>query len=128
MSILFKNIGGKKYAYQAYRVGNKVVHKYIGPAVSEATAEKIAVIKSTKKVPQKLHRFFWDVDPLKLDTKSNTKYIVERILEMGDLNAIQWLEWIYPAKVIMEVIETTRKVSQKSKNFWRIWYEKQPLY
>lgn len=123
MSVLFKKIGGKKYAYHAYRIGNKVVHRYIGPAEKESTVSMIAVIGSERGVPQRYRHFFWEVDPLKLDTRRDAKYIIERILEMGDLSTVKWLQWTYPARVIMETLETTRKVSQKSKNFWRIWHE-----
>ena len=43
-------------------------------------------------------------------------------LEMGDMDAVQWIQRIYPTKTIIEVCESSRKVSLKSRNFWRIWF------
>ena len=122
MSIILKNIGKKKYAYSAYRVGDKVIHKYIGPASNVDVAAKIERLRSEKALPERLQALFWDTDADKINLRANATYIIERILEMGDPKAFEWLQRIYAAKNIIEVIETSRKVSPKSKNFWKIWY------
>lgn len=124
MSLLIKKIGRKKYAYHAYRVGRKVVHRYIGPVDSPDVYSRVAAISSENSVPSDYHRFFWDTNALKLDTKKDMVYIIERILELGDMCAVKWLEWMYPVKKIMDTLKTTRKISDRSKNFWRIWYER----
>ena len=43
-------------------------------------------------IPQDLRHYFWDVNPLALDIEHNKRFIVERILEKGDVNATQWLK------------------------------------
>jgi len=120
--VLLKTIGKKKYAYLAYRRGDKIVQKYLGPAEDKRVAQQIERSKSEKMIPEKLFKLFWDADPAKIKLGANGRYIIERILETGDMEAFEWMQRIYPARMIIEVFETSRKVSQKSKNFWEIWY------
>ena len=123
MSIVIKTIHEKRYAYTAYRVGEKVVHKYLGPISKPEVNAAIAEIESWKKIPEALRPLFWDTDAAKIDVKKNSRYIVERVLELGGLPALNWLERLYPARKIIEVLKTSRKVSEKSKNFWEIWFD-----
>lgn len=122
LSILIKKIAGKKYAYLAYRIGKKVVHKYLGPASNNEVVAKIEELRSEKKVPKQYYPFFWDTNPKKINLKRNSRYIIERVLEIGDLSALQWIQKIYPTGTIIEVCEESRKISAKSKNFWEIWF------
>ncbi|MBI5885474.1 MAG: hypothetical protein HZB85_02700 [Deltaproteobacteria bacterium] len=59
----------------------------------------------------------------KIDLKANSRYVIERALETGGFEEILWIQKVYPANLIMETCETSRKVSQKSKNFWRVWFD-----
>ncbi|MBI5043038.1 MAG: hypothetical protein HZC10_04240 [Nitrospirae bacterium] len=122
MSILIKKIAGKKYAYLAYRINKKVVHKYLGPASNKEVISKIAELKLEKKVPKRYYPFFWDASPREIDLKRNSRYIIERVLEMGDLNVLQWIQRIYPTRMIIEICKESRKLSAKSRNFWEIWF------
>lgn len=122
MSILLKKIGGKEYAYLAYRDGARVVHKYLGPAESGRVAKKISEMQASEKVREEYRALFWDTDLKNIHIRRNAGYIIERVLEMGNLSALAWIQGLYPARKIIEVIETSRKVSPKSKNFWQIWF------
>ena len=75
-----------------------------------------------KEVPDKFLSLFWDTAPSSIDLKTNSRYVIERVLEIGGLDAVQWLQRIYPTKIIIEICNTSRKISHKSKNFWRIWF------
>lgn len=123
MAITVKTIHGKRYAYAAYRLGEKVVHKYLGPMSKPEVNAAIAEIESWKTIPEALRPLFWDTDAAKIDIKKNSRYIVERILELGNMNALSWLERLYPARKIIEVLKTSRKISKKSKNFWEVWFD-----
>lgn len=123
MSIVIKVIGNKKYAYLAFRRGNKVIHKYMGPVSDREVAKNIKKTKEEKQVPKRFHAFFWDTNPLKIDIRRNATYVIERVLEMGDLDALYWIQRIYPTKQIIETYEVSRKISLKSKNFWKIWFK-----
>ena len=122
LSIIIKKIGKREYAYFAERQGDKVVQKYIGPFLDPKVQNKIKKFKEEKKVPALFYHLFWDVNPLKVDLKKNRRYIIERVLELGDINALQWLENIYPTKLILETCETSRKIYKRSKNLWLIWF------
>ena len=99
MSILTKTIGKKKYAYLAYRSGKKVVHKYLGPVSNPDVVSKIEELRSEKKIPKKLTAFFWDTNPEKIDLKANSRYVIERIMESGNMDAFEWIQRIYPANL-----------------------------
>ncbi len=122
MSIVVKKIGNKEYAYRAYRVGERVVHKYLGPSSSANVATQVARTAERKKVPEKFRSLFWDVDPAAIDLKIHSTYIIERVLEIGGLDALFWLQMIYPTSLIIDVCEESRKISAKSRNFWKIWF------
>ena len=71
-------------------------------------------------IDQGLHKYFWDVSPAKLDPQAHKKYIIERILDMGDDPAVSWLRRTYSKADILQVIEKSRRLSAKSKNFWKL--------
>ncbi|OGQ57788.1 MAG: hypothetical protein A3J24_02155 [Deltaproteobacteria bacterium RIFCSPLOWO2_02_FULL_53_8] len=123
MSTVIKNINGKEYAYIAYRSGRKVVQRYIGPVSSPATKARLEAIASQKAVPQEFSWLFWDTDPAKIDLKANGRYVIERVLETGGFEEFSWIQKVYPTRLIMETCEISRKVSPKSKNFWRVWFD-----
>lgn len=72
-------------------------------------------------LPKTLHKYFWDIDPKKVDVNKKSKYFINRLLELGDSKAIGWLNRNFDKKVISNTIETTR-LSPKSKNFWQHVY------
>lgn len=123
MSIVMKTIGNKKYAYQAYRKGDKVIHRYLGKISDKNVLTRIEAIKTERQVPPQFYPLFWDVAPDKISIRTNAKYIVERVLEMGTFEAFQWIQKLYPTKLIAETCATSRKISEKSKIFWKIWLE-----
>lgn len=122
MSIVIKKIGSREYAYEAYRHGSKVIHKYLGPALGVDAQSKIFRLRSEKILPEKYRIFFWDADPNQIRVKTHSRYIIERVLELGDMDAFLWLQKVYNGGTIVSVLEESRKISPKSKNFWRLWY------
>jgi hypothetical protein len=121
MSIVIKN---KKYAYLAYRSGERVAQKYLGLLSDPAVAEKVKELQREKTIPDEFRYLFWDTSTAEIDPKKNARYIIERVLEMGGLDALQWIQRLYPTRLIVETLETSRKVSPRSKNFWTIWFGK----
>lgn len=71
-------------------------------------------------VPMELRRFFWDVDPVALDPLLHKAYIIDRILEFGDEKAARWLFEAYTRDDIAAILESSRSLSVKSRNFWRL--------
>lgn len=119
MSIIIKN---GKYAYLAYRSGKKVAQKYLGLITNPDVARKVEELESERNVPEGFYSLFWDTDPKGIDLKKNARYVIERVLELGGLDALQWVQRLYPTRRIIETLEISRKITPKSKNFWAIWF------
>lgn len=75
-------------------------------------------------VPANLKKYFWETDAENLDIKEHKKYILERILELGDDKAAEWIKKTFLKKEILNVLEKSRKISKKSANFWKIILQK----
>ena len=67
-----------------------------------------------------IRKYFWDVEPSTLDLQMHKQYIIERILDMGDEAAVSWLRQTYNREEILAVAEKSRRMSAKSKNFWKL--------
>jgi len=71
------------------------------------------------KMPQSFKRYFWDTDFSKIDLKKNQTYVIERLLEYGDIAAYRWLTKNFPKPTLKETAKVSRRVSPKTKNFWQ---------
>jgi hypothetical protein len=122
MSVITKTIGKRKYSYLAIREGKKVVHKYLG-SFDDPKVSKITLIeKETSTVPIRFSSLFWDTSLSNVHLKRNARYIIERILEFGDIDALEWLQRIYPVKTIIHVLYLNKVLSERSRNFWTLWF------
>ena len=122
MSVVTKKIGKGEYVYLATREGNKVVHKYLGPVGSPQVKKKLAEKKEVSMVPERFRSLFWDTSLGNIQIKRHARYIIERVLEFGDLDALEWLQRVYPTQMIIDVLSVSRSISEKSRNFWEIWF------
>ena len=77
-------------------------------------------------MPAFLKRYFWDTDFSSIDPQKFSTYVIERILDLGDMDAIKWLKEEYSQKDITSVVKHTRRLSHKSANFWTIIYNLNP--
>lgn len=71
-------------------------------------------------LPKNFNRYFWEIDATRLDTKKRAYYIIERILEYGDTDAVKWMFQTYQKNIIVDVLKTSRALSLKSANYWTI--------
>lgn len=71
-------------------------------------------------LPQAAKKVFWDVETGFLDMLRHKTFVIERILEYGDEKATQWLLKKFSRKAILTVLEQSRRLSPKSRNFWNI--------
>jgi hypothetical protein len=46
---------------------------------------------SENRLPEPLHRFFWDCRPEEIDLEGHAAYVLDRLLERGDDEAIRWV-------------------------------------
>lgn len=68
---------------------------------------------------------FWDIDVSKLDPDNNGEYVIERILDHGEYNELQWMISHYPLALINEVLENPRRCSPFTKALWAWLYPDQ---
>lgn len=73
-----------------------------------------------------LNRFFWDVNPAQLNLDQHASFIIERILEYGDIPAFTWLREKYTQEQLIKILKTTRSLSKRSANFWSLYYHLNP--
>ena len=73
-------------------------------------------------LPPFLKKYFWEVDFKTLDAKKHDAYIIERLLEYGDTDAVKWLLTTYHSKTIIRVLKNSRSLSKKSAHFWALFF------
>ncbi len=124
MAIITKKIGKNEYSYLVSRVGSRVVHSYLGPTRGEKALRIAAIREETAAVPGRFRSLFWDTTLENIDIKKHARYIIEKVLDFGDLDAFKWLTDVYPGGRIKESLLLSRNISEKSRNFWEIWFER----
>lgn len=72
------------------------------------------------KLPLFLRKYFWDTDFNALDPARNSSYVIVRLLEHGDVQAIRWLSQHMSKRKMKEVIVRSRELSRRSANFWSL--------
>lgn len=70
--------------------------------------------------PKFLKKYFWDIDFAKLDMKTHSQYVLERILEYGDEKAVRWMEKNFTKDEVADILFHFRGLSPKSANYWAV--------
>ncbi len=65
-----------------------------------------------------LYQFFWDVDAVKLNPSEHSSYVINRLLDKGDVAAARWVLKNFPRKEIIETVKKQRDFSPRSARFW----------
>lgn len=73
-------------------------------------------------IPSWLEPLFWDLDPKNLLLDQHYIYIVERILNFGDLRALRWLFRVYKEKTIREAVTLSRGLTLKTALCWQNYF------
>lgn len=67
-----------------------------------------------------LKKYFWDTDVKNIDKKEHAPYIIQRILEYGDMRAIRWLLSNFKKELIRQILRERRGFSPQTLNFWSL--------
>lgn len=62
--------------------------------------------------------YFWDCDFTELSIEKYPKFIIERILNYGKENEIEWLRSKVDAEFFKNVALTSRRLDRKTANYW----------
>lgn len=72
------------------------------------------------KLPTELRHYFWDIDTTRLNVRKYPVYVMVRLLEFGDEGALRWLRQTFGDDAIAQVVRTSRQLSRRTANFWRL--------
>jgi len=75
---------------------------------------------AAKKRPEFLKKYFWDIDFDKINLESRKTYVLKRLLEYGDEDAVDWMWKNFKKRDIKDTLSNFRGYSQKSANFWAL--------
>lgn len=74
------------------------------------------------RIPQELHRYFWDVKADALDPAKHPQYVINRLLDKGSLDAARWVVRNFPRETIIETLKTMRDFSPWNGVFWSRYF------
>ncbi len=74
-------------------------------------------------LPSFLKKYFWDVDFESIDSKRDQAFIIARLLEYGDTDAIRWLFKSVDQNKVKDVVLKSRGLSRKTVNFWSLFFK-----
>lgn len=69
-------------------------------------------------LPKNLKKYFWDIDFEKLDLNKYPHFVIERILEYGDKETINWMMKQFKKSQIRQTLTKTKGLTKKSANYW----------
>jgi hypothetical protein len=71
-------------------------------------------------MPVEVVRLFWDVEPASVDPATHWAFILDRVLEYGNLKSVRWAEQYYGLARIREyfLARGQRVLSAKTRAFW----------
>jgi hypothetical protein len=67
-------------------------------------------------------RYFWDTDPDGVDVDRHADYVIERVLDHGDLRAVRWALAFYGEDRIRQwfLAGRARGLLRRTREFWRL--------
>lgn len=71
-------------------------------------------------LPTYVKKYFWGDNIEELSLENNNRYIIQTILNIGDLDAVKWLFFQVPREVVKEKLPQL-KLTKQSANFWKIY-------
>lgn len=69
-------------------------------------------------LPHFLRPLFWDTDFDQLRVEGHERYVIERVLEYGDVPEVRWMMRRFSPEQIAETLRRSRRLSSKSAHFW----------
>jgi hypothetical protein len=70
------------------------------------------------QLPEKFKVYFWDTDFYAVDLQRDKWFVIEKIINNGDLEAAKWLFKTYPVSVIIHILRENYNISNHAANLW----------
>ena len=74
------------------------------------------------EISDNIKPFFWDIDINSLDKEKHKQYIISRMFNFGDDEAIKWVKEEYTDEEIEDVARNSRNFTKKSAEFLKNVY------
>jgi len=75
-----------------------------------------------KTIPESFKIYFWDVNIDEIDLEKHKRFVIERILNYGDHQALFWLKENYDETMIKEAVKKSRNLTRKTARFWQAYF------
>jgi len=76
-----------------------------------------------KMIPEYVLKLFWDAKKSSIDIEKHSSYIIKRVLDFGDVPAVNWLLKTYPQELIKKIVNKKRGLHPKTITFWERHFE-----
>lgn len=73
-------------------------------------------------LPKELRRYFWDVNAEKLNPAKHSTYVINRLMNIGNVPAIRWMRRTFPEDLIKETVKSSRDFNSMTALFWARYY------
>lgn len=69
-------------------------------------------------IPSSVTRLLWDVCREKVDVARHARFIISRVLDFGDGDAVLWLKHTYGDRAIRDVVTSRSSLNPKTIAYW----------
>jgi len=76
----------------------------------------------TQEEKDLLRPIFWEIDINSLDPQEYKKYTIERILQYGTTDHINWMLDQFNSDDITDAVKKSRTIDRKTANYWSIHF------
>ncbi len=73
-----------------------------------------------ERLPDFLRKYFWDVEFEKIEPANSKAFVLRRILNYGDEEAVAWMYKNFHPSEVRQCLSDFRGYSQKSANYWAL--------
>jgi hypothetical protein len=76
-----------------------------------------------KQLPRELWKYFWEVKSEEIDVDESPDYVISRVMDYGDTQAVRWMKLYYGQRKIENVLRMRRGISRQSAIYWATIFE-----
>lgn len=69
-----------------------------------------------------LSPIFWDIDINNLDYENHKRYTIERILQYGRTEHVNWMRKNFSDDDIIDIVKCSKIIDRRTANFWSIHF------
>lgn len=68
-------------------------------------------------------KYYWDCDFHTLSLQEHDFFIIERILNYGNMDSVKWLFSTFSRARVRDVVAKSRNLNRKTGNYWNIVFD-----